>query len=61
MVSQGTRFKANRPVTSQVLLQLLDMLDEVTEELQCKESMEELAQWRKSMKLSNNLRNPPND
>ena len=50
MVSQGARFKANRPVTSQVLVQLLDMLDEVTEELQCKESMEELAQWRKSIK-----------
>ena len=38
VVSQGARFKANRPVTSQAVVQLPYVLDEVTEELQCKES-----------------------
>ena len=32
-VSQGARGKPNRTVTSQVVVQLLDMLDEVKEEL----------------------------
>ena len=40
-MSQGARFKVSRPVTSQTVVQLLDVLDEVTEELQCKESVEE--------------------
>ena len=40
-VSEGAMFKANIPVTSQALVQLLDVLDEVTQELQCKESTEE--------------------
>ena len=40
-MSQGARFKAYRPVTSQTVVQLLDVLDNVTENLQCKESMEE--------------------
>ena len=43
MVSQGAKFKVNRPVTSQAVVQLLDVLDKVTEGLQCKESMEEVA------------------
>ena len=40
-VSQGARIKVNKPVTSQVVVHLLHMLDEVTEELQWEESMEE--------------------
>ena len=40
-MSQGSRFKANRPVTSQAVVQLLDVLDKLTEDLQCKESVEE--------------------
>ena len=40
-VSQGARFKVNRPLTSQGVVQLLDVLDEDTEEMQCKESVEE--------------------
>ena len=40
-MSQSARFKANRPVTIQVVVQLLDMLDEITEELHCQECMEE--------------------
>ena len=40
-MSQGARLKANRPVTSQVVVQMPNVLDEVTEELQCKESAEE--------------------
>ena len=40
MVS-GTRFQVNRPVTSQAEVQLLDVLDEDTEELQCEESIED--------------------
>ena len=40
-VSQGARFKANRPVTSQAAVQLLDILDKFTEELQCEESVVE--------------------
>ena len=35
-MSQGARFKANRPATSEVVVQLLDTLDEVTEELHVK-------------------------
>ena len=31
-VSQGARFKAYRPVTSQAVVLMLDVLDEVTEE-----------------------------
>ena len=41
-MSQGARFKINRPVTSQAVEELLDVLDKVTEELQCKESIEEV-------------------
>ena len=41
-VSQGARFKVKRYVTSQAAVKLLDVLDEVTEELQCKDSMEEV-------------------
>ena len=41
VVSQAARFKVNRPITSQAVVQLLDELDKVTEELQCKESIEE--------------------
>ena len=40
-MSQGAKFKINRPATSQAVVQLLDMLDEVTEELQCEENIEE--------------------
>ena len=40
-VSQGARFKVNRPVTSQADIQLLNVQDDITEELQCKESIEE--------------------
>ena len=40
-MSQGVRFKANKSVTSQAVVQLLDILDEVTEEVQCEESAEE--------------------
>ena len=40
-VSQGGRLRANRPFTSQAVVYLLDLLDEVTEEVQCEESMEE--------------------
>ena len=36
-MSQGARFKVNRPVNNQVVVQLLDVLEEVTEELQCEE------------------------
>ena len=39
-VSQCARFKVNRPATSQAAVQLLDVLDYVTEELQCEESVE---------------------
>ena len=41
-MSQGARFKINRPATSQAVVQLLDVLDEVTKEPQCKESIEEV-------------------
>ena len=41
-MSQGARFKINGPVTSQVIVQLLDVLDEVAEELQCKENVKEV-------------------
>ena len=41
-VSQGTWFKVNRPVTSQAVGQLLDVLDEVKEEIQCEERIEEV-------------------
>ena len=40
-MSPGVRYKVNRPVTSQVVVQLLDVLDKVTEELQCEKSVEE--------------------
>ena len=40
-MSQGSRFKINRLVTSQAVVQLLNVLDEVTEEMQCEESIEE--------------------
>ena len=39
--TQGGRVKINRPVTSQVVVQLLNVLDEVTEEIQCEEIAEE--------------------
>ena len=42
MIPQGAKFKVdNRPITSQAVVQLHDMLGEVTEELQSEESMEE--------------------
>ena len=41
VMSQGARFNGNKPVTSQVVVQLLDVIDEVTEELQCKGNTEE--------------------
>ena len=40
-VSQGARFKVNRPVTSKAVVQLLDVIEEVTGELQCEGSVEE--------------------
>ena len=40
-MSRGAKFKVNRPVTSQAVVQLFDVLDAVTEEFQCEESMEE--------------------
>ena len=40
-MSQGFRIKVNRPVTSQAVVQLLGVLDKVTEELQCEESLKE--------------------
>ena len=40
-MSQGARFKVNRTVTSQAVVQQLDVLDEVTEELKCKQTVEE--------------------
>ena len=40
-VYPGVRAKVNRPATSQAVVQLLEVLDEVTEELQCEESTEE--------------------
>ena len=40
-MSQGARFKVNRPVTSQAVVQLLDVLDKVTEKIQCEECVEE--------------------
>ena len=41
VVSQGAKFKVNRSVTSQAVVQLPDVLDKVTGELQCEESIEE--------------------
>ena len=50
-VSQGARFKVNRHVTSQAVVQLLDFLDEFTEELQCKENIEEVDSMEKVHKI----------
>ena len=58
-VSQGARFKVYRPVTSQAVVQLLDVLDEVTEEFSMRKTQKRLAQWKKYGKLSKNVRSPP--
>ena len=60
-VSQDARFKANRPVTSQAVVQLLDMLDKVTEELQCEESMEEASSMEKVHENCQRISGVPND
>ena len=40
-MSLGARFQVNRPVTSQAVVQLLDVLNKGIEKLQCEESIEE--------------------
>ena len=41
-MSQGARFKVNRPTTRQAVVQLLDVLDKRTKEMQWEESIEEV-------------------
>ena len=58
-MSQGARFKANRPVTSQAIVQLLNVLDEVTEELQCKESVEETSKMEEVHEIVKDFQESP--
>ena len=60
-MSQGARFKINRPATSQAVVQLLDVLDEVTEELQCKESIEEVDLMEEVYEIVKISQKSPND
>ena len=60
-MSQGVRFKVNRPVTSQAVVQLLDVLDKVTEELQCKENMEEAGSMEEVHEIVEEFQEFPND
>ena len=58
-MSQGARLRANRPVTSQAVVQLCDMLDEVMEELQCEESMEEASAMEEVHEIFKEFQEPP--
>ena len=58
-MSPGARFKANRPVTSKVVVQLLDVLDKVTEELQGKESTEEANSMEEIHEIIEELQESP--
>ena len=60
-MSQSVRFKANRPVTNQAVVQLLDILDEVTEELQCKEGAEEANPMEEVFEIVKEFQESPND
>ena len=60
-VSQGSTFKSNRPVTSQAVVQLLDVLDEVTEELQCEESVEEATSMEEVQEIVEEFQEFPNN
>ena len=58
-VYQGAMCKANRPVTSQAVVQLFDMPDVVSEELQCKESIEEARSVEKVHKIVKEFQESP--
>ena len=58
-VSQGASCKANRPVTSHAVVQLLDVLDEVTEELQCEESMEKVSSIEEVHEIAKEFQESP--
>ena len=60
-MSQGARFKVNRPVISQAVVQLLDVQDKVTEELQCEESMEEADSMEEVHEIVKEFQDFPND
>ena len=59
-VSQSARFKINRPVTTQAVGQLLDVLDEVTQ-LQCEESIEEANLMEEVHEIVKEFQSPTND
>ena len=58
-MSQSARFKVNRPVPSQVVVQLLDVIDEVTKELQCEESVEEASSKKKVHEIVEEFQESP--
>ena len=60
-VSQGARVKANRPVTSQAVVQLLDVLDEITERIQCEESAEETNSVEEVHDIAKQFQESPHD
>ena len=55
----GATLKANRPVTSHAVVQPLDVLDEVTEELQCRESTEEASSMDEVHEIVKEFQEPP--
>ena len=59
-VCQGAGFKAKRPVNFQAVVQLLDVLDEATEELQCEESVEEADPMEEVHKIVKEFQDSPN-
>ena len=61
MVSQGAMFKVTRPVTSQAVVQLHDVLDKVTEELQCEESVEEANSVEEVHEIVEDYQESPSD
>ena len=61
VMSQGARFKANRPVTSQAVEQLLDVIDEVMEELQWEESSKEANSMEEVHEIGEEFQELPNN
>ena len=58
-MTQGARFKVNRATTSQAVVQMLDIQDEVTEEMQCKKSVEEVDQVEKVHEIVKEFQESP--
>ena len=58
-MTQGARVKINRPFTSQVVVQLIDVLDEDREKLKCKESIEQANSVEEILEIAEQFQDSP--